>query len=193
MGVVGLKLRCSARISEKSTPFYVKDYDLVAAILELGKNNLNERLYIRVQLELSYTDKSFFKNILSYVYPNSIEIKDYTNIFPIVVFTNMSQLDRRKVNFDRNSIMTYEEFTSAMSSRTAIQFWSNFKRIKSIVNMRTLVENNSIEFRCFNMTNNKEKLMGIINFCEDFVSEALKSSARKSVCELLELNNYNIE
>ena len=43
------------------------------------------------------------------------------------------------------------------------------------------------------MTNNKEKLMGIINFCEDFVSEALKSSARKSVCELLELNNYNIE
>lgn len=186
------KMTYGAVINDVYTGQFDNENDLIDNILKDKDYNTTKALFmfIHIGLDLSYTGGSFYKNLLSYVHPNSIEIRDYTNICPTCEYPGITAVDRQRYNLDRTSVLTDGEYISAMEGRGSTQFWSRFKRRKHLVNMRSLVENKTMEFRCFYVSLDKEELMGAINFSRDFVSEALRSGNRRSVCQLLEDNEY---
>lgn len=74
-------------------------------------------------------------------------------------------------NLTRQSRMTDEEYSLAMNSRTEEEFWKQFERKRHLINMRSLREHNTVEFRFFYMSDVREEILNAIEFCRDFIED----------------------
>lgn len=72
-------------------------------------------------------------------------------------------------NLTRQSRMTDEEYCLAMNSTTKENFWKQFERKRHLINMRSLREHNTVEFRFFYMSNIRDEILNAIEFCRDFI------------------------
>lgn len=163
-----------------------KIYDL----LDVVSVNHSCWLHIHVGLpESSYDSLDKLKNILKYIHTNNIQIRDYTDICPVKTGPNMTAEQRVRRNLTRTSTMTQGEFENALYSYDEEDFWSYFERKRHLVNMVPLKYQGTIEFRCFYMSKDVERIFDAIKFTQDYVEDMLSDNPI-NVVGLLEKNSY---
>lgn len=143
-------------------------------VLGLQTINVNHSTWLHIHVGLpedTYDSLSKLKNILKYVYKNSLQIRDYTSICPVKEGGRMKPEDRIRRNLTRTSVMTETEYNGALAAKSLDEFWKFFERKRHMVNMLPLKYQGTIEFRCFYMTTSFTRIQQTAEFVEDFVTD----------------------
>jgi len=147
-------------------------------------------LHIHVGLpESTFSSLSKLKRILQYVHRNSQQIRDYTSICPVKEGPLMKPEYRIKRNLTRTSVMYDSEYLQAMEAPTVSEFWKQFERKRHLVNMVPLQYQGTVEFRCFYMSKDVDKIVEAARFAKDFVYDML-SDEPQDVVGLLYKSQY---
>jgi hypothetical protein len=142
----------------------------------LDRYNINHTCWLHIHVGLpedTYNTLDKLKEILEYVYYNSIQIRDYTSICPVKEGPGMKPEYRILRNLTRTSVMTAEEFKGAMAAGTEEAFWRYFDRKRHLVNMVPLKYQGTIEFRCFYMSKSPFRIGEAARFASNFVRDML--------------------
>jgi hypothetical protein len=167
--------------------------DTVKGIFEsLDRYEVNHTCWLHIHVGLpedTYDSLSKLKRILEYVYRNSLQIRDYTSICPVKEGPLMKPEYRIKRNLTRTSVMYDSEYQLAMNATTVEDFWKHFERKRHLVNMLPLKYQGTIEFRCFYMSKDVNRITEAARFAGDFILDMF-SEKPKDVVGLLYESHY---
>lgn len=165
----------------------------IAKILDLlDVVNVNHSCWLHIHVGLpedTYDSLPKLKRLLKYVHKNNHQIKDYTSICSVKEGPGMTAEQRIRRNLTRTSTMTDMEYMTAMSSTDLDTFWSQFERKRHMVNMLPLKYQGTIEFRCFYMSTEVDRLYDAIRLTEDYVNDMLAEES-VDIVGLLEKSSY---
>jgi hypothetical protein len=145
----------------------------------LDRYEINHTCWLHIHVGLpedTFNSLTKLKSILNYVYRNSLQIRDYTSICPVKEGSLMKPEYRIRRNLTRTSVMTDSEYQSAMQATTLEEFWKQFERKRHLVNMVPLKYQSTIEFRCFYMSKNPDRIKEAARFAKDFVLDMLSEN-----------------
>lgn len=158
----------------------------------LDRVSINHTCWLHIHVGIPKFDSNNLtqlKKIAAYVYKNSQQIRDYTSICPVKEGKGMTAEARIRRNLTRTSVMTESEFNICQNASTVDEFWEAFTRKRHLVNITPLKYQGTIEFRCFYMTLDVERIKDAARFARDFVDDMFKENPI-DVVGILEKNTY---